>query len=135
MMRTLLSLRTVISVVALSLLVGKVIAGDAKVVSLMQKELKAFDGKIAQMLTVEYGPGVSSRKHRHNAHIFVYVLEGAVVMQVEGGEETVLEAGDTFYESPEDIHLVSKNASNTETAKFLVFTLKDQHTPVSISMP
>ena len=81
------------------------------------------------MVTVEYAPGASSAEHRHNAHTFVYVLEGSVVMQVKGGKEVTLGPGQTFYESPDDIHSVSKNASATKPAKFLVFMVKDKGAP------
>ena len=84
------------------------------------------------MLTVEYPPGGSSAEHRHNAHVFVYVLEGSVVMAVKGGKEVTLGPGQTFYESPEDIHTVSKNASNTKPAKFLVFFVKDKGAPPTV---
>jgi quercetin dioxygenase-like cupin family protein len=81
------------------------------------------------MLTVEYEPGASSTKHRHDAHVFVYVLEGSVIMQVEGGKAVTLGPGETFYESPKDVHSVSKNASATKSAKFLVFIVKDKEKP------
>ena len=81
------------------------------------------------MLTVEYPPGAVSTRHRHNANTFVYVLEGSVVMQVEGGKEVTLGPGQTFYESPDDVHVVSKNASNSQPAKFLVFFVKDKGAP------
>jgi quercetin dioxygenase-like cupin family protein len=84
------------------------------------------------MVTVEYPPGASSLEHRHNAYTFVYVLEGSVVMQVKGGKEVTLGPGQTFYESPEDIHTVSKNASNTKPAKFLVFFVKDKGAPPTV---
>ena len=84
------------------------------------------------MLTVEYPPGGASAPHRHNANTFVYVLEGSVVMQVAGGKELTLKAGDTFYESPTDIHSVSRNASATQRAKFLVLVVKDQGAPVTV---
>jgi quercetin dioxygenase-like cupin family protein len=101
----------------------------AKVVPLMGKELADISGKEGTMLTVEYAPGAASTKHRHNAHTFVYVLEGSVVMQVEGGQPVTLGPGQTFYESPTDIHSVSKNASATKPAKFLVFFVKDKGAP------
>jgi quercetin dioxygenase-like cupin family protein len=84
------------------------------------------------MNVVEYAPGGSSAEHRHNAHTFVYVLEGAVVMQVKGGKEVTLGPGQTFYESPDDIHTVSKNASKTAPAKFLVFFVKDKGAPATV---
>ena len=106
-------------------------AQNQKVTPLMTKELAGLAGKEAVMLTVEYAPGASSSKHRHNAHTFVYVLEGSIVMQVEGGKETTLGPGQTFYESPDDIHTVSKNASDSQPAKFLVFFVKDKGVPAS----
>lgn len=105
---------------------------NPKVTPLLTKELAGLAGKEAMMLTVEYAPGASSSKHRHNAHTFVYVLEGSLVMQVAGGKETTLGPGQTFYESPDDVHSVSKNASATQPAKFLVFFVKDKGAPVSV---
>ena len=96
-------------------------AQDAKVTPLMTKDLTGIAGKEGSVLTVEYAPGASSAEHRHNAHTFVYVLEGSVVMQVKGGKEVTLGPGQIFYESPDDIHTVSRNASTTKPAKFLVF--------------
>jgi quercetin dioxygenase-like cupin family protein len=107
-------------------------AEDAKVTPLMTKDLTGIAGKEASMLTVEYAPGASSAVHRHNAHTFVYVLEGSVVMQVKAGKEVTLGPGQTFYESPEDIHTVSKNASSTKPAKFLVFFVKDKGAPGTV---
>jgi quercetin dioxygenase-like cupin family protein len=102
---------------------------------LITRALPDIEDKEVMMLTVEYPPGGASTPHRHDANTFVYVLEGAVVMKVEGGKEVTLKPGDTFYESPTDIHSVSRNASATEPAKFLVFFVKDQGkaptTPVS----
>jgi quercetin dioxygenase-like cupin family protein len=99
-------------------------AQQAKVTPLMTKELSGIAGKEATMVTVEYAPGGFSAEHRHNAHTFVYVLEGSVVMQVKGGKEVTLGPGQTFYESPEDVHSVSRNASTTKPARFLVFFVK-----------
>ena len=99
---------------------------EATVTPLMTKDLAGIAGKEAAMLTVEYAPGAVSTKHRHNANTFVYVLEGSIVMQVEGGTAVTLGPGQTFYESPDDIHAVSKNASDTKRAKFLVFFVKDK---------
>lgn len=104
---------------------------NTKATPLMTKELTGIAGKEAVMLTVEYPPGASSSKHRHNAHTFVYVLEGSVVMQVASGKEMTLGPGQTFYETPEDVHVVSKNASNSQPAKFLVFFVKDKGAPAS----
>ena len=106
-------------------------AQTTKVTPLLTKDLTGVTGKEGVMLTVEYPPGVSSAKHRHNAHTFVYVLEGSIVMQVEGGASVTLGPGQTFYESPHDIHSVSRNASETQSAKFLVFFVKDKGAPAS----
>ena len=99
--------------------------------NLMARDLLGVPGKEVRMLTVEYAPGGSSRPHRHNAQVFVYVLQGSLRMQVRGLPAVTLKAGDTFYESPDDVHEVSANASETEPAKFLVFTVKDKSAPVS----
>ena len=104
----------------------------AAVINLMTKELTGLAGKEATMLTVEYAPGAVSREHRHNAHTFVYVLEGSIVMQVRGGKAVTLKPGETFYETPDDIHSVSKNASDTQRAKFLVFLVKDKGAPTTV---
>ncbi len=106
-------------------------AQEAKVTPLMTQELVGLDGKEGTMIVVEYAPGKSDGKHRHNAHTFVYVLEGAVVMQVKGGKEVTLGPGQTFYESPEDVHTASRNASTTAPAKFLVFFVKPQGAPLT----
>jgi quercetin dioxygenase-like cupin family protein len=98
----------------------------------MTKDLAGIPGKEGRMVTVEYAPGGSSAGHRHNAHTFVYVLEGAVVMQIKGGKEVTLGPGQTFYESPEDVHTVSRNASTTEPAKFIVFFVKEKGAPASV---
>ena len=108
------------------------VAENPKVTPLMAKELAGLPGKEGVMLTVEYPPGASSSKHRHNAHTFVYVLEGSIVMQVEGGKAVTLGPGQTFYESPDDVHTVSKNASDSQPAKFLVLFVKDKDAPASI---
>ena len=104
----------------------------AEVAVLFKQELADMVGKTGQLVTVEFAPGEASASHRHNAHTFVYVLEGSVVMQVQGGEEETLVAGQTFYENPDDIHAVAKNASDTEPAKFLVLFIKDTGAPVTV---
>lgn len=104
-------------------------APPATTTPLLTRTLPDIDGKEAVMLTVEYPPGGASSPHRHNANTFVYVLEGSVIMQVKGGKELTLKPGDTFYESPSDIHSVSRNASQTAPAKFLVFFIKDTGAP------
>ena len=102
----------------------------AKVTQLISENLLDLPGKEGVMITVEYPPGGSDPIHRHNADVFVYVLEGSVVMQVRGAEETTLTAGQTFHEGPNDVHVVSRNASATEPAKFVVFFVKDIGAPV-----
>ena len=96
------------------------------VVPLMQKDLADLPGREMLMLAVEYPPGTVEHIHRHDAHAFVYVLEGSIVMQVDGGKAVTLGPGQTFYESPDDVHVVSKNASDSQPAKFLVFFVKDK---------
>src|SRR5713101_4977209 len=103
---------------------------DAKVTPLFSKDLTDFPGKEGLMITVVYPPGASDPIHRHNAHAFVYVLEGSVVMQVKGGKEITLTPGQSFYEGPNDIHTVGRNASTTKPAKFIVVLLKDKGAPV-----
>jgi quercetin dioxygenase-like cupin family protein len=119
-------------VLALTLFSLTTLADGAKVTILMQKELDGLTNKEGLMLIVEYAPGMFSKAHRHDAHSFVYVLEGTVIMQVKGSDPVTLEAGQTFYESPNDIHLVSKNASNTKVARFVVFSLKERGSDVVI---
>ncbi len=105
---------------------------DAKVTPLFSKDLADFPGKEGLMITVEYPPGSSDPIHRHNAHAFVYVLEGSIVMQVRGGKEVTLTPGQTFYEGPTDVHVVGRNASKTKPAKFVVFLVKDKGAPVLV---
>ncbi|HEY8007242.1 MAG TPA: cupin domain-containing protein [Methylocella sp.] len=112
------------------LIAGPVMAQEAKVTPLMSKDLADIPDKEGLMITVENAPGGSDPIHRHNAHAFLYVLEGSVVMQVKGGKEITLTPGQTFYESPDDVHVVSRNASSTKPAKFLVFLVKEKGAPV-----
>lgn len=118
--------------VCLFLMTGTVMAQEAKVTSLMSKDLTELPGKEVLMITVDYPPGSTDPIHRHNARAFVYVLEGSVVMQVKGGKELTLKPGETFYEGPDDIHVVGRNASTTKPAKFLVFFIKDKNAPVLV---
>jgi quercetin dioxygenase-like cupin family protein len=104
---------------------------QAHVTPLMTKALADYPGKEAVVITVEYPPGGASPVHRHNAHAFVYVLEGSIVMGVRGGKSVTLTPGQTFYEGPDDIHTVSRNASLTEPARFLVVLLKISGKPIS----
>ncbi len=105
---------------------------EAKVTPLMSKDLTEFPDKEGLMITVEYPPGSSDPIHRHNAHAFVYVLEGSIVMQVRGEKEVTLTPGQTFYEGPNDVHVVGRNASQTKPAKFVVFLVKDKGAPVLV---
>ncbi|HET8889847.1 MAG TPA: cupin domain-containing protein [Candidatus Angelobacter sp.] len=125
---------TIIKLVLLMacLATGPLVAQEAKVTELLSKDLTNLPGKEGLMITVEYPPGSSDPVHRHNAHAFVYVLEGSIVMQVKGGKEVTLTPGQTFYEGPDDIHVIGRNASNTKPAKFVVFLVKDKGAPVLV---
>jgi quercetin dioxygenase-like cupin family protein len=99
---------------------------------LITKDLAGSPGQQVLMYTVDFPPGFSSPIHRHNAQVSVYVLEGSVVMQVRGGKELTLRPGQSFYEDPNDVHVVSRNASSTESAKFLVFLINKKGAPLVI---
>jgi len=114
------------------LIASPLLAQDAQVTPLMSKDLAEFPGKEGLMITVVYPPGASDPIHRHNAHAFVYVLEGTVVMQLKDGKEVTLTPGQTFYEGSKDIHTVGRNASSTQPAKFIVFLVKDKGAPVLV---
>jgi len=116
----------------LCLMTGTAMAQQAKVTSLMSKDLTENPGKEVLMIAVEYPPGSSDPVHRHNAHALVYVLEGSIVMQVKGGKQVTLTPGQTFYEGPDDVHVVGRNASRTKPAKFLVFLIKNKGAPVLV---
>ena len=123
-------LRIMLVSAALGMGILPVAAEDGgKVTPLMSKDLQDYPGKEGLMLSVEYEPGGSSPIHRHDAHAFVYVLEGAIVMQVEGEKEVTVRPGETYYENPSDIHLVSRNASTTDPARFIVVLLKSKDVP------
>ena len=111
---------------------GALLGQEAKVTKLMSKDLSECPGKEGLMITVEYPPGSADPVHRHYAHAFVYVLEGTIVMQVTGGKEVTLTPGQTFYEGPDDIHIVGRNASKTKPAKFVVFLVKNKGAPVLV---
>jgi len=108
------------------------VAEEPKVTALMSKDLPENPGREALMITVEHAPGGSSAIHRHNAHAFVYVLEGSVVMQLKGGQQVTLTPGQSFYEGPDDVHVVDRNASDTQPAKFLVLLIKDKGAPAVV---
>lgn len=111
---------------AFSAVAGGAAASDAVVAPLITRELIGAPGKEVTMETVEYAAGGKSSPHRHHAQVFVYVLEGSVRMQVQGSPLATLGPGGTFYESPDDLHIVSENASNTKPAKFLVVMVRDK---------
>src|SRR5690349_6548853 len=102
MMKTMKSIRPMAALLFLA--TGALVAQDAQVTPLMSKDLTGFPGKEGLMITVVYPPGASDPVHRHNAHAFVYVLEGSIIMQVKGGKEVTLTPGQSFYEGPNDIH-------------------------------
>ena len=114
------------------LMSATLVAQEAKVTQLMSKDLTSLPGKEGVMITVEYPPGSSDPIHRHNAYGFIYVLEGSIVMQVRGGKQMTLTPGQTFYEGPDDVHIVGRNASQTKPAKFVVFFVKDKGAPILV---
>jgi quercetin dioxygenase-like cupin family protein len=124
--------RTAISLLLLFLMTGAAGAEDLEIVTLMSKDLKEAPGKEATMITVEYPPGWADPVHVHNAYGFIYVLEGTVIMQVKGGKEVTLTPGQTFYEAPDDVHVVGRNASTTEPAKLLIVLVKDKGAPILV---
>jgi quercetin dioxygenase-like cupin family protein len=121
-----------VAVALLCLVSGTAMAEEAKVTPLMSKDLADYPGKEALMITVEHAPGGASAIHRHNAHAFVYMLEGSVIMQLKGGEQVTLTPGQAFYEGPDDVHLVDRNASTTKPAKFLVVLIKNKGAPALV---
>ena len=123
-------IKIVLAVVCLASSV--LMAQEAKVTELMTKDLTNIPGKEGLMIMVEYPPNSVDPIHRHNAHGFIYVLEGTIIMQVRGGKETTVTAGQTFYEGPDDVHVVGRNASNTKPAKFIVVFVKDKGAPVLV---
>ena len=134
----------ILSLVALCLMTGTVMAqqpapasqaAHAEVKSLTSKDLPEFPGKEVLMIEVTYPPGSVDPVHRHNANAFIYVLEGSIVMQVRGGKEVTLTPGQTFYEGPNDVHVVGRNASSTKPAKFIVFFIKEKGAPVLVPAP
>src|SRR5262247_687660 len=120
------------ALVLLCLMTGTAMAQEPKVTPLMSKDLTENPGREVLVITVEHAPGGSSAIHRHDAHAFVYVLEGSVVQQVKGGQQVTLTPGQTFYEGPDDVHVVDRNASDTQPAKFLVLLIKDKGAPALV---
>ena len=120
-------------ILALACLASSTLTGqEAKVTDLFSKDLANIPGKEGVMMIVDYPPGSVDPIHRHNAHAFVYVLEGSIVMQVRGGKEVTLTPGQTFYEGPDDVHVVGRNASKIKPAKFVLVMVKDKGAPVLV---
>jgi quercetin dioxygenase-like cupin family protein len=123
---------TLVALALLCLMPGTALAQEPKVTSLMSKDIPESPGREVLMITVEHAPGGSSAIHRHDAHAFVYVLEGSVVMQLKGGQQVTLTPGQSFYEGPNDVHLVDRNASSSRPAKFLVVLIKNKGAPALV---
>jgi len=121
--------RKILLLALASLVVDTVVAQQPKVTSLLSKELKDISGREGLMIVVDFPPGGADPIQRHKAHGFIYVLEGSVVMQEKGGKEVTLTAGQTFYEGPDDVHVVGRNGSTTKPAKILAFLVKDKGAP------
>ena len=120
-------------VLALACLMSStLLAQEAKVTDLFSKDLVNLPGKEGLMMIVDYPPGSTDPVHRHNANAFIYVLEGSIVMQVRGGKEVTLAPGQTFYEGPDDVHVVGRNASKTKPAKFVLVMVKDKGAPILV---
>ena len=118
--------------ITITLIITGTLTAEETITPLMSNDLAGVSGKEVLMYTVDFPPGFSSPVHRHNAQVSVYVLEGTVVMQVRGGKEVTLMPGQSFYENPNDIHIVSRNASSTKPAKFLVFLINKKGAPLVI---
>jgi quercetin dioxygenase-like cupin family protein len=125
-------MQTTISALLLLLAMSPASAQQPDVATVMSRDLAGSPGKEVAMITVEYPPGGSDPVHRHDAQAFVYVLEGSIVMQVKGGKEVTLTPGQSFYEGPEDVHVVGRNASKTARAKFLVVLVKKKGAPILV---
>jgi quercetin dioxygenase-like cupin family protein len=121
---------TAVLTFSLSLVGGTLVAQDVTVRSLLSRDLAGAPGKEVSMIAVEYAPGGADPVHTHNAQALVYVLEGSIVMQVKGGAPVTLQPGETFYEGPDDVHIIGRNASHTASARFLVFMVKVKGAPI-----
>lgn len=121
---------TALLALSLSLAGGTLVAQDVTVRLLFSRDLAGVPGRELAAITVEYPPGGSDPVHTHDAQALVYVLEGSIVMQVKGGAPVTLHPGQTFYERPDDVHIVGRNASRTAPARFLVFLVKDKNAPI-----
>jgi quercetin dioxygenase-like cupin family protein len=122
--------KTALLAFSLSLAGGTLVARNDPVRSLVSKDLAGAPGKELSMIMVEYAPGESSPAHTHHAQSLIYVLEGSIVMQVRGGTPVTLSPGQTWSEGPDDVHIVSRNASSAAPAKYLVFLVKDKGAPI-----
>ena len=116
--------------VAALLMLAAVPVEAADVKELFAIDLADYPGKEGRIIEVSYPPGAQDVIHRHDAHAFVYVLEGQIIMQLKGQPAVTLKAGQTFYEGPNDVHIVGRNASNTEPARFVVVLLKAKRAPI-----
>ena len=121
---------TAVLAFSLSLAGGTLVAQNDPVRSLMSKDLAGVAGKELSMLSVEYSPGESTPAHTHHAQAMVYVLEGSIVTQAKGQAPVTLTARQTWYEGTDDVHVVSRNASKSAPAKYLVFMVKDKGAPI-----
>ncbi|AJG19402.1 cupin domain-containing protein [Cupriavidus basilensis] len=129
-MKTIASFAAPLVLSSLLVMHPAVAAPQASVTPLTSEPLPEYPGKEVQMIVVDYPPGSADPVHRHDAHAFVYVLEGSIIMGVKGGREVTLKAGDTFHEGPDDIHTVGRNASATRPARFVVFLIKNKRAPI-----
>jgi len=125
-------MKTAALLLSLSLVGATLVAHDDPVRSLLSKDLAGVPGKELLTITVDYPPGGSSPAHMHHANAVVYVLEGSIVMQVKGQAPVTLAPGETWYEGPDDVHVVSRNASNSAPAKYVVFLVKDKGAPILV---
>jgi quercetin dioxygenase-like cupin family protein len=124
-----------VALILFCFMTGTAMAQEPKVTALMSKDLADYPGKEALMIMVEHVPGGASAIHRHNAHAFGYVLEGSILMQLKGGQQVTLTEGQSFYEGPDDVHVVDRNASTTRPAKFLVVLIKNKGAPALVPVP
>jgi quercetin dioxygenase-like cupin family protein len=127
-------MKKLLALVLVLLASGSLLAAsqEVTVTQLFSKDLADMPGKELTMIEVEYAPGGADPVHRHDAHGLVYVLEGSIVMQVQGGPPVTLQPGQTFYEGPQDVHVVGRNASKTKPAKFVVVLIKNKGAPILI---
>ncbi len=130
-MKHVLSVAALLAAAYLALVPPVLAAGpEVKVTKLTKEPLPEYPGKEVEMIVVDYAPGAQDPVHRHDAHAFVYVLEGTIIMGLKGGKEVTLKPGQTFHEGPNDIHIVGRNASNTMPAKFVVLLIKNEGAPI-----